>query len=309
MEAAMDGKVATMQHAVRCILAALGEDVNREGLRDTPKRVAKAYLAMTEGYRQDSSKLLNQALFNEPIIEQGSGGLVLVRDIDFASMSSYNLLPFYGRAHIAYVPSNGVVLGLSKLARLTKLCGKQLQDASSLATQVLQALQTQLAPQGALVVLQTRHLSYTDQLSQGQQYTAAASGCLALAGNTCLQEALDLLGLPVDLDSQQLGHATAADVEHAPGWLQLHAPGLDIDGPNKSMEAALQLLLSESGVMVVVDAVHMCMVARGVENHAGSTSTRAALGLFETSPLLRCQVLKRLKNLTPATRPGQATAR
>lgn len=200
-------KLDRMQGAVRSLLVGIGEDVHRQGLLDTPKRVAKAMIAMTEGYRQESGRLLSQALFDEPIIEAGSGGLVLVRDIDFACLSQESLLPFYGRAHIAYVPANGVVLGLSKLARLTKLCAKQLQSQDSLARHVLHALQTQLAPQGALVVVQARHLSYTSLQPPAQQMAAAASGCLAgktAAGAVCLQEALELLGLPLEAEDVQL---------------------------------------------------------------------------------------------------------
>eukprot|EP00878_Enallax_costatus_P031260 GHUV01034171.1.p1 GENE.GHUV01034171.1~~GHUV01034171.1.p1 ORF type:complete len:526 (+),score=184.54 GHUV01034171.1:871-2448(+) len=166
---------------------------------------------MTEGYRQDPAQLLNKALFDEPSIEEGAGGLVLVRDIDFASLSLETLLPFYGRCHVAYVPSNGVVLGLSKLARLTKLCAKQLQTQDSLGRHILHVLQSQLQPQGAVVVVQARHLVYTSAQPPQQQTTAAASGCLAAAlsckagtAETSLQEVFDLLGVHCDLADVQL---------------------------------------------------------------------------------------------------------
>lgn len=155
-------------------------------------------------------RLLNKALFDEPSIEEGAGGLVLVRDIDFASLSLDTLLPFYGRCHIAYIPSSGVVLGLSKLARLTKLCAKQLQTQESLARHVLHVLQSQLQPRGAVVVVQARHLVYTSAQPPQQRVTAAASGCLAAtpackagAADTSLEEVLDLLGLQ---DTVEVGY-------------------------------------------------------------------------------------------------------
>lgn len=156
-------------------------------------------------------RLLKQALFDEPSIDEGAGGLVLVRDIDFASLSLDTLLPFYGRCHVAYVPSNGVVLGLSKLARLSKLCAKQLQTQDSLGRHILHVLQSQLQPKGALVVVQARHLAYTSAQPPQQRTTAAASGCLAAtlsckagAAETSLQEALDLLGVQCDRADVQL---------------------------------------------------------------------------------------------------------
>lgn len=170
-------------------------------------------------------RLLSKALFDEPDIQEGVGGLVLVRDIDFAALSQDTLLPFYGRCHIAYVPSNGIVLGLSKLARLTKLCAKQLHTQDSLARQLLHYLQKQLQPCGALVVIQARHLDYTADQPPQQQSFAAASGCLAeqQPGTGCaatwhsssaqrspvsigatLEEALELLGVPLQPEEVQL---------------------------------------------------------------------------------------------------------
>jgi GTP cyclohydrolase I len=172
-----------------------------------------------------SYRLLSKALFDEPDIQEGVGGLVLVRDVDFAALSQDTLLPFYGRCHIAYVPSNGVVLGLSKLARLTKLCAKQLHTQDSLARQLLHYLQKQLQPHGALVVIQARHLDYTADHPPQLQSFAAASGSLAeqqpgagLAAarqgsgaqpsaasiGATLEEALELLGVSVQPKEVQL---------------------------------------------------------------------------------------------------------
>ncbi|KAA6420331.1 MAG: GTP cyclohydrolase I [Trebouxia sp. A1-2] len=130
-----------LQNAVRVLLSGVGENISREGLQDTPKRVAKAWVDVSSGYRQDLHSVLGGAIFHEPIVSEGSGSMVIVRDIEFASTSEANLLPFYGRCHVAYVPSNGVVLGLSKLARVTKLFASQLQSQQRLTSQILFASQ------------------------------------------------------------------------------------------------------------------------------------------------------------------------
>ncbi|KAF8059720.1 folE1 [Scenedesmus sp. PABB004] len=203
---ATHGPMDRAQRAVAALLVGVGEDPARQGLKDTPKRVAKALLAMTEGYRQDGGTLLNGALFDEPDVEAGAGGLVLVRDIDFAALSAATLLPFYGRAHVAYVPARGVVLGLSKLARLTKLCAKRLTSQEDLAAALLAELNAQLAPAGAAVVVCARHLSYTDDAPPAPRLSAAAVGCLAAPrgaaprGAPSLDEVLALLGAPLRAD-------------------------------------------------------------------------------------------------------------
>lgn len=201
-------------------------------------------------------RLLSKALFDEPDIQEGVGGLVLVRDIDFAALSQDTLLPFYGRCHIAYVPSNGVVLGLSKLARLTKLCAKQLHTQDSLARQLLHYLQKQLQPLGALVVIQARHLDYiADQPPQLQSF-AAASGCLASeqqllaphaaawqsstvqhsTSSACatLEEALELLGVSVEPQEVQL-------LQDAANPLCLLQPGCSCHNSFSSTSAAVSL--------------------------------------------------------------------
>lgn len=141
---------------------------------------------------------------------------MLVKDIDFASLSQHTLLPFYGRCHIAYVPCSGVVLGLSKLARLTKLCAKQLQTQDSLARHVLHVLQSQLQPKGAVVVVQARHLTYTSAQPPRQRTAAAASGMFAdqilaesQTADASLQEVFGLLGVCMDIaDVQYLQDST-----------------------------------------------------------------------------------------------------
>jgi GTP cyclohydrolase I len=114
-----------------------------------------------------------------------SNGIVLVRDIDFAALSEDTLMPFYGRCHVAYLPSSGAVLGLSKLARITKLYAKRLQTQEQLGQQVLQCLQQQLGPLGVAVVLQAKHLGFGG--ADVQQFTAAANGAFAAEQSSQLQ--------------------------------------------------------------------------------------------------------------------------
>ncbi|KAG2498756.1 hypothetical protein HYH03_003495 [Edaphochlamys debaryana] len=186
-------KLARMEEAVRVLIRGLGEDLDREGLRDTPKRVAKALLDCTRGYHQDTSSTLGTALFHEPIVHQGDEGVVVVRDIDFASTSEETLLPFHGRCHVAYRPKDGVVLGLSKLARLTKQYAKRLQTQERLAAEVLVALQGSLECHGVAVVLQARHLS--NSAAPEERTTACVSGVYAAKGSSYLEELLALLDL------------------------------------------------------------------------------------------------------------------
>jgi GTP cyclohydrolase I len=135
-------------------------------------------------------------LFNEPIVSKGAGGLVLVRDIDFAAISDELLLPFHGRVHIAYIPSNGIVLGLSKLARLTKLCAKQIQSQQSLAQQLVHVLQEHLRPKGVTVIIAAKHLTFSAP-QPSLQLTATVSGPFAAADQHMLEDVLAMLDLDV----------------------------------------------------------------------------------------------------------------
>ncbi len=129
--------------------------------------------------------MLNNAIFHEEEVGTSSTGIVLVRDIDFAALSEETLMPFYGRCHVAYLPSAGAVLGLSKLARITKLFAKRLQTQEQLGRQVLQCLQQQLAPLGVAVVLQAKHLGFGG--ADVTRLTAAVSGLFAAEGSTQLE--------------------------------------------------------------------------------------------------------------------------
>ena len=134
------------------MLKALGEDVTRNGLEKTPERAAKAMHFLTQGYEQDAQEILRGALFDE-----NHNQMVIVKDIELYSLCEHHLLPFYGRAHIAYIP-NGKIVGLSKLARVVDVFARRLQVQERLTTQVRDALQEALNPLGVAVVIEAKHL-------------------------------------------------------------------------------------------------------------------------------------------------------
>lgn len=143
---------AEMQQAVRTLLLGMGEDPDREGLRDTPKRVVKALKFLTSGYQQSLDELLNGAVFHEDANE-----MVLVRDIDLFSSCEHHILPILGRAHVAYIP-DGKVIGLSKIARICEMYARRLQVQERLTQQIADALQGLLKPQGVAVVVEATHM-------------------------------------------------------------------------------------------------------------------------------------------------------
>jgi GTP cyclohydrolase I len=134
------------------ILQLLGEDPQREGLLKTPERMAKAMQFITQGYEQDAVAILNSARFEESVSE-----MVVVKNIELYSMCEHHLLPFFGKAHIAYIP-NGYITGLSKLARVVDVYARRLQVQERLTTQVLDAIQESLNPLGVAVVIEAKHL-------------------------------------------------------------------------------------------------------------------------------------------------------
>jgi GTP cyclohydrolase I len=138
--------------AVRTMLEAVGEDPEREGLLKTPKRVAEAMQFLTQGYNQSLEQIVNGAIFDE-----GHNEMVLVRDIDFFSLCEHHMLPFMGRAHVAYIPNQKVV-GLSKLARITEMYARRLQVQERLTRQIAEAIQTVLEPRGVAVVMEATHM-------------------------------------------------------------------------------------------------------------------------------------------------------
>ncbi|BAZ05539.1 GTP cyclohydrolase I FolE [Calothrix sp. NIES-3974] len=143
---------AEMMQAVRTLLIGLGEDPDREGLKDTPKRVMKALQSLTKGYHESLDELLNGAVFTEDANE-----MVLVRDIDIFSSCEHHILPIIGRAHVAYIP-NGKVIGLSKIARVCEMYARRLQVQERLTLQIADALQGLLKPQGVAVVVEATHM-------------------------------------------------------------------------------------------------------------------------------------------------------
>ena len=141
-----------MMEAVYTMLECVGEDPEREGLLKTPKRVAEAMEYLTSGYNQSLETIVNNAIFDE-----GHNEMVLVRDINFFSLCEHHMLPFMGRAHVAYIPNQKVV-GLSKLARIVEMYARRLQVQERLTRQIAEAIQETLEPQGVAVVMEATHM-------------------------------------------------------------------------------------------------------------------------------------------------------
>ena len=133
-------------------LALLGEDPEREGLLKTPERVAKAMQYLTQGYQMDAKAILESAKFHEDVSE-----MIIVKDIELFSMCEHHMLPFFGKAHIAYIP-NGYITGLSKIARVVDVYSRRLQVQERLTTQILNAIKESLNPIGVAVVIEAKHL-------------------------------------------------------------------------------------------------------------------------------------------------------
>ena len=134
------------------ILKLLGEDPEREGLLKTPMRVAKAMQTLTRGYEEDAHEVLRQALFKEDYSQ-----MVIVKDIDFFSLCEHHMLPFYGKAHVAYIP-NGYITGLSKIARVVDIYSHRLQVQERMTLQIKEAIEQTLHPLGVMVVIEARHM-------------------------------------------------------------------------------------------------------------------------------------------------------
>jgi len=143
---------AEMQQAVRTLLIGLGENPDREGLVDTPKRLVNALKFLTSGYHESLDELLNGAIFHEEASE-----MVLVKDIDLFSSCEHHILPILGKAHVAYIP-DGKVIGLSKIARICEMYGRRLQVQERLTAQIAEALETVLNPKGVAVVVEASHM-------------------------------------------------------------------------------------------------------------------------------------------------------
>ena len=152
-----------MDNYRECI-ALLGEDPDREGLVKTPERMAKAMQYLTQGYQADAKAILNGAKFTEAYSE-----MVIVKDIELYSLCEHHMLPFFGKAHVAYIP-NGYITGLSKIARVVDVYARRLQVQERLTHQILEAIQETLEPQGVAVVIEAQHLCMMMRGVQKQNY-------------------------------------------------------------------------------------------------------------------------------------------
>lgn len=161
-----------LETAVRQILVNIGEDPEREGLLKTPHRVARAWDFLTNGYRKDINTVLNNAIFHEKYNE-----MVIVRDIDFFSMCEHHLLPFYGKAHVAYIP-DGKIIGLSKIPRIVEVFSRRLQVQERMTQEIAETLFTALKPDGVGVVIEARHLCMMMRGVEKQNSLATTSSML-----------------------------------------------------------------------------------------------------------------------------------
>jgi len=157
---------------IHAILNDLGEDADREGLRVTPERVEKSLRFLTSGYAQDPRKVLNNALFSEKYNE-----MVLVKDIDIFSLCEHHLLPFFGKAHVAYVPDKKIV-GLSKIVRLVEIFARRLQVQERLTQDIARTIEAQLEPAGVGVVIEAQHLCMQMRGVEKQNSVAITSAML-----------------------------------------------------------------------------------------------------------------------------------
>ena len=163
-----------LEENTRNLLGLLGEDPSREGLINTPKRVAKAWEFLTKGYNEDLDKLINNAIFKGE-----SKDMVIVKNIEFYSLCEHHMIPFYGKAHIGYIP-DGKIIGLSKLARITDLFSQRLQVQERLTNQIAQCLQEVLNPWGVAVVLEGKHFCMLSRGVQKQNSIATSSSMLGI---------------------------------------------------------------------------------------------------------------------------------
>jgi len=148
----IDDKTELLAGHYKKIIELLGEDAGREGLLDTPMRVAKAMQFLTKGYNEDPQEILRKALFKEDYRQ-----MVIVKDIDFYSLCEHHMLPFWGKAHVAYIP-NGYITGLSKIPRVVDVFARRLQVQERMTTEIKSCIQKTLNPLGVMVVIEAQHM-------------------------------------------------------------------------------------------------------------------------------------------------------
>jgi len=163
-----------MEEHIAAIIQLAGEDPKREGLLRTPHRVARALEFLTSGYAQDVDKVLNGAIFNERYSE-----MVIVKDIDFYSMCEHHMLPFFGKAHVAYIP-NGKIVGLSKIPRIVEAFSRRLQVQERMTQQIADTLYGALNPDGVGVVIEARHMCMMMRGVEKQNSLATTSAMLGV---------------------------------------------------------------------------------------------------------------------------------
>jgi GTP cyclohydrolase I len=185
-----DKKIDSIEQAYRDLLEAIGENPERQGLMKTPARAARALEFLTQGYRQSVAEIVNGAIYDSDASE-----IILVKDIELYSMCEHHLLPFIGRAHVAYIPK-GKVIGLSKMARMVDVFARRLQIQENLTTQVADALMDVLSPEGVAVVIEAKHLCMMMRGVEKQNSimkTSCLLGCFKDSATT-RSEFLSLLG-------------------------------------------------------------------------------------------------------------------
>ena len=154
------------------LLEIIGEDTNREGLLKTPKRVAKSWEFLSQGYKQDLDTIVNNAIFNE-----SAKDMVIVKDIEFYSLCEHHLIPFYGKAHVGYIP-DGKIIGLSKIPRIIDFYARRLQVQERLTNQIATCIQDLLNPKGVAVIMEGRHFCMLMRGVQKQNSIASTSSML-----------------------------------------------------------------------------------------------------------------------------------
>ena len=170
----MEPNLKKIEVLVRQLLLELGEDPKREGLLDTPKRVAKALAFLTNGYRADLDQVINKALFT-----QDTSSMVIVKDIELYSMCEHHMLPFFGRCHIGYIP-DGKVFGVSKLARIVDMFARRLQLQERLTEQISRVVMDEIGAKGVGVMIEARHLCMMMRGVEKQNSTMVTSSVLGV---------------------------------------------------------------------------------------------------------------------------------